>query len=49
MAQYRLSILDRYQGLTDTPVVPYFPQFDRLFPGIWTARVVTSRIARTTC
>jgi hypothetical protein len=33
MAQYRLSILKTYRGLTDTPVVPYYPQFDRLYPG----------------
>ena len=33
MGQYRLSILKSYQGLTDTPVVPYYPQFDQLYPG----------------
>jgi len=33
MGEYRLSILRTYQGLTDTPVVPYFAQFDRLYPG----------------
>lgn len=33
MEQYRLSILKTYQALTDTPVVPYFPEFDQLYPG----------------
>lgn len=29
---YNLSILQEYQGLADTPVVPYYAQFDRIFP-----------------
>ncbi|HBJ34419.1 MAG TPA: hypothetical protein DDZ51_06570 [Planctomycetaceae bacterium] len=33
MANYRLSILEKYDGLTDTPVVPYYAQFDSLYPG----------------
>ncbi len=30
---YRLSILEQYDALTDTPVVPFYPQFDQLYPG----------------
>lgn len=30
---FDLSILKKYQAITDTPVVPYYPQFDKLFPG----------------
>jgi hypothetical protein len=28
-----LTLLREYQGLTDTPAVPYYPQFDRLYAG----------------
>ena len=31
--QFRLSILNQYDGIADTPVVPYYPQFDKLYPG----------------
>lgn len=30
--QYRLSILERYQGVSDNPVAPFFAQFDSAFP-----------------
>src|SRR5262245_26324352 len=30
---YKLSVLEEYQGVADTPVVPYYAQFDRLYPG----------------
>ncbi len=30
---YRLSILEEYQGVVDIPVAPYFPQLDGEFPG----------------
>jgi hypothetical protein len=30
---YRLSILEKYQGITDIPVVPYYAQFDKVYPG----------------
>ena len=33
LGNYRLSILERYQALTDTPVVPFYPQFDRIYAG----------------
>lgn len=33
MGDYRLSILEEYQALTDTPVVPFYPQFDELYLG----------------
>lgn len=33
LANYRLRILEQYDGLTDTPVAPYYPQFDTHFPG----------------
>jgi hypothetical protein len=29
---YRLSVLQDYQGVTDTPVAPYYAQFDRAWP-----------------
>ena len=29
---YRLSILEDYQGVTDTPVVPYYAQLDSIYP-----------------
>jgi hypothetical protein len=31
--EYRLSVLRDYQGVTDTPVAPYYAQFDRAWPG----------------
>jgi hypothetical protein len=31
--QFKLTILEEYDALTDTPVVPYYPQFDKLYPG----------------
>lgn len=33
MGDYRLSILEEYQAITDTPVVPFYPQLDELYPG----------------
>jgi len=30
---YRLSVLRDYQGVTDTPIAPYYAQFDRAWPG----------------
>jgi hypothetical protein len=30
--QYKLSILQKFQALTDIPVSPYYAQFDSLFP-----------------
>ena len=30
--RYRLSVLEQYQAITDTPVVPFYKQFDALFP-----------------
>ena len=30
---YRLSVLERYQGVTDIPVAPFYPQLDAVFPG----------------
>ncbi len=30
---YRLSVLEHYQAVTDTPVAIYYAQLDRLFPG----------------
>jgi hypothetical protein len=30
---FRLTVLNKYDALTDTPVVPFYPQFDRLYPG----------------
>jgi hypothetical protein len=32
-ANYRLSVFDTYQAVTDTPVVCFYPQFDQLYPG----------------
>lgn len=31
--QYSLSILERFDALTDTPVVPFYPQLDAAYPG----------------
>jgi len=31
--RFELSILKQYHALTDTPAVPYYPQFDRIYPG----------------
>ena len=31
--EYRLSILSEYQGVTDTPVAPFFAQLDQAWPG----------------
>jgi len=31
--RFELTVLKEYDGLTDTPVVPYYPQFDRVYPG----------------
>src|SRR6266508_2610995 len=31
--EYRLSILDKYQGVSDTPVAPFFAQLDSAWPG----------------
>lgn len=33
LANYRLSILETYQAITDTPVVPFYPQLDATYPG----------------
>jgi hypothetical protein len=30
---YRLSLLEEYQGVVDTPVAPYYAQFDSIYPG----------------
>lgn len=30
---FRLSILERYQAIVDTPVAPYYPQLDAEYPG----------------
>ena len=30
---FNLSILKKYKAVADTPVVPYYPQLDKLFPG----------------
>lgn len=32
-ADFRLKILDSYQGVCDIPVAPYYAQLDQLFPG----------------
>ncbi len=32
-AKYDLTILKKYDAVTDTPVVPYYPQLDALYPG----------------
>jgi hypothetical protein len=29
---YRLSVLEEYQGIVDIPVAPYFAQLDRIYP-----------------
>ena len=29
---YRLSLLEEYQGIIDTPVAPYYAQFDSIYP-----------------
>ena len=31
--EYRLSILNRYDGLVDTPIPPYYAQLDEVYPG----------------
>ena len=31
--QFELTILKTYDGLSDTPVVPYYSDFDRIYPG----------------
>ncbi len=33
MGNYRLSILNEFQAITDTPAVPFYPQFDNVYPG----------------
>lgn len=30
---YRLRVLEQYQGATDTPVAPYYAQLDKIYPG----------------
>ncbi len=30
---YRLAVLDEYDGITDTPAAAFYPQFDQHFPG----------------
>lgn len=30
---YRLSLLEKFQGITDIPVAPFYPQLDQAFPG----------------
>lgn len=30
---YRLSLLEHYQCITDITTVPFYPQFDRVYPG----------------
>jgi hypothetical protein len=32
-ARYNLTVLKTYQGITDTPVVPIYPQLDKIYPG----------------
>jgi len=32
-AKYDLTVLKTYQGITDTPVVPIYPQLDQAYPG----------------
>jgi hypothetical protein len=32
-SSYRLSILNDYQGIVDIPVVPYYAQLDKQYPG----------------
>lgn len=31
-ANYHLSVLDKYQSITDIPVAPYYPQLDATYP-----------------
>ena len=31
--KFELTVLKQYDALTDTPVVPFFPQFDRIYAG----------------
>jgi hypothetical protein len=31
--EYRLSILNEYDGAVDTPIAPYYAQLDRIYPG----------------
>lgn len=43
--EYRLSVLEHYQGVTDTPVAPFYAQLDRVWPDskfILTVREKTS-------
>jgi hypothetical protein len=30
---YRLSVLNEFQGVVDTPVAPYYAQLDKIYPG----------------
>lgn len=30
---FRLTLLEKYQAIADTPVVPYYPQLDKEYPG----------------
>jgi hypothetical protein len=32
-ANYRLSVLNKYQSITDIPAAPFYPQFDSMYPG----------------
>jgi hypothetical protein len=32
-ANYRLSVLETHQAVTDIPVAPFYPQLDRAYPG----------------
>jgi hypothetical protein len=46
----KLTVLERYQAVTDIPVAPYYAQLDRLYPGskfILTVRDVDSWIEST--
>ena len=31
--KFELTVLQEYDAVTDTPVVPYYPEFDRIYPG----------------
>jgi hypothetical protein len=33
LCKYRLTILEVYDGITDTPIVPIYPQLDAEYPG----------------
>jgi hypothetical protein len=47
---FRLDILERFDAITDTPVVPYFAQLDALYPGsrfVLTIRDLPTWLART--